>query len=112
MNDVAVVKEGWLHKRGQCPRGQPGRGPEPACGPLGGRCGLGQGRGWVGPPLAPDLVWVGFQARRPHDLEGTASRDLWGGGWGAASPACSLAGGRWCGRLAGAEGRESFPGRQ
>ena len=20
MNDVAIVKEGWLHKRGQCPR--------------------------------------------------------------------------------------------
>lgn len=21
MNDVAIVKEGWLHKRGQCPWG-------------------------------------------------------------------------------------------
>lgn len=23
MNDVAIVKEGWLHKRGQCPRAGP-----------------------------------------------------------------------------------------
>lgn len=26
MNDVAIVKEGWLHKRGQCPRGRVGAG--------------------------------------------------------------------------------------
>lgn len=26
MNDVAIVKEGWLHKRGQCPWARPGRG--------------------------------------------------------------------------------------
>lgn len=28
MDDVAVVKEGWLHKRGQCPRAGPAQGPE------------------------------------------------------------------------------------
>lgn len=33
MNDVAIVKEGWLHKRGQCPRGRVGAGVlELACG--------------------------------------------------------------------------------
>lgn len=32
MSDVAIVKEGWLHKRGQCPRGRVGaRGLELAC---------------------------------------------------------------------------------
>lgn len=38
MNDVAIVKEGWLHKRGQCPRGRGGAGVRrwPAGFPLGG----------------------------------------------------------------------------
>lgn len=55
MTDVAIVKEGWLHKRGQCPWGrdlEPGR-PELAHRPpSGGRCfgGLLDGRGLPGAP--------------------------------------------------------------
>ena len=43
MNDVAIVKEGWLHKRGQCLRALPAEGPELGPWLLGGWGGLGCG---------------------------------------------------------------------
>lgn len=72
MNDVAIVKEGWLHKRGQCPRASPAEGPE--LGPW-----LFRGRGWTGLWL-PGLrglpgLWEqprgGSRAQGPHGLRNT-----------------------------------------
>ena len=80
MNDVAIVKEGWLHKRGQCPRGRPG-----ARVPSGPAAPQWPGAAWavaarrVRPPWAPGPSWTS-----PGALWGPMSP--WPGGHGLAGP--------------------------
>lgn len=102
MAEVAIVKEGWLHKRGQCLWGRPGAGaPELAHRlPSGGRCfgGLLDGRGLPGAPRPAQVSLQGPVS--PTVCRAWPCRSP---GWGheARGPARSLSGWRWSDRLAG-----------